>query len=95
MSRSAARLFGRAAQSLFAAAFHHLSAVVAEFIFLTGKTVENPSAPMFDAGAEPFGVGAAGAPMMTFLLGKRQGREGCTRNDDARGDDADHGLLPA
>jgi hypothetical protein len=79
----------------FAAAFHHLPAVVAELFFLTGKTIENAPTAAFDAGAESFSVGAAGAPVTAFLLSKREGREGCNRDNDNQNEGADHCWLPA
>ena len=64
--------FNHAAEPSFAAAFHHLPAVVAELVFLAGKTIKHAAAAAFRAGAESLGVGAAGAAMMTFLLSERQ-----------------------
>jgi hypothetical protein len=63
------------ADDSLAAAFHHFSAVVAELVLLTSKALDNASMPVFDAGAQSFGVGATGSAVMTALLSGRNGRD--------------------
>jgi len=53
--------------TLPAAAFDHFSAIVAEFVFLTGKTIHNAPAAMFNAGAKLLCIRAAGAAMTSIL----------------------------
>jgi len=67
----------RAAIPLFAAAFDHLPAVVAELVLLAGKTIANVSATAFDSGAELSDIVAAGSPVARTvpILRKRRGRE--------------------
>jgi len=56
----------------------------------TNRLRDGPATPparlagAFDAGAWPFGIGAAGAPVTAFLLSEREGREGCNRDVDSQ-----------
>jgi len=71
--------------ALLAAALHHLAAIVAEFVLLTGKAIEDAAAAVFDAGAKFLRIGMTSAAARLAFLGKRR-RTACDNDDGDQGD---------